>query len=38
MASAKISYLATLYYQATKASSGQCCSAQTVPTASGDKK
>ena len=28
---AKVSYLATLYYQTTNASSVQCSSAQTVP-------
>ena len=39
---AKVSYLATLYYQATNASSVQCCSAQTywpyLATAPDDKK
>ena len=39
---AKVSYLATLYYQATSASSVQCCSAQTdrqyLATAPGDEK
>ena len=41
---AKVSYLATLYYQATNASSVQCCSAQIqtdrqyLATLPGDKK
>ena len=39
---AKISYLPTLYYQATNASNVQCCSTQTdrqyLATAPGDKK
>ena len=42
LVSAKISYLTILYYQATNASSVQCCSTQTdrqyLATAPGDKK
>ena len=38
LVTAEVNYLATLYYQATKASSVEFCSAQTVPTSPGDKK